>query len=148
MLIVCGGRVVSGDLVQVVSETTSYVVAAASAYGGALLAKVEQEAVDATVGVGLRLARKIFGVGGKDEPVPEALAAVIDDPEDPDNVGALRKAIRKALVADPELAARVAAVIGEARAAGVQTVASGERSVAAHSISGVVVTGDEATVQR
>jgi hypothetical protein len=134
---------VGGDVAQVVSEATPYVVAAASAYGGAVLAKVQQEAADATVGVGRRLAQKIFGVRGEDEPIPEALADVIDDPADPDNVAALRKAIRKLLSADEELAAEVAAEV-----AGVRIGASGERSVAAHTISGVVVTGDNAQIQR
>lgn len=138
----------SGDLVQVVNEAAPYVVAAAGAYGSAVLAKVEQEAADATVGVGRRLAQKIFGVRDKDEPVPEALADVIEDPGDADNLGALRKAIRKALAADEELAVRVAAMVNEARAAGVRITASGERSVAADTISGVVVTGDDATVER
>lgn len=136
----------SGDLVQVVNDAAPYVVAAASAYGSAVLAKAEQEAADATVGVGRRVAQKIFGVREKDEPVPEPLADVIDDPEDPDNVGALRKAIRKALATDEELAGQVEALVSEAKAAGVQITASGKRSIAAHTISGIVVTGDDSHI--
>lgn len=137
-----------GDVVQVVNEATPYVVAAAGAYGGALLAKAQQEAADATVGVGRRLAQKIFGVRGEGEPTPEVLADVIEDPDDSDNLGALRKAIRKMLIADEELAAQVAAEVSRAKAAGVHITAPGERSVAAHTISGVVVTGDDAQIQR
>lgn len=138
----------TGDLAQVVNEAAPFVVAAAGAYGGAVLEKARQEAADATVGVGRRLAQRIFGERGKGEPVPEALADVIDDPADADNVGALRKAIRKALAADKELAAQVAAMVSEAQAAGVRITASGERSVAAQTISGVVATGDNPHIQR
>ena len=142
------GVPVGGDVVQVVNESAPYVVAAASAYGAAVLEKAQQEAADATVGVGRRLALKIFGTRGKGEPVPEALADVIEDPVDLDNLAALRKAIRKALAADEELADQVAAMVGEAKAAGVHVTASGERSVAAHTISGLVVTGDDAIIER
>lgn len=101
----------TGDLTQVVNEATPYVVAAAGAYGGSVLEKAQQEAAEATVGVGRRPAQRIFGVREKGEPVPEALADVIDDPDDADDVGALRKAIRKALTAWRDGPARASVVL-------------------------------------
>jgi hypothetical protein len=137
---------VSGDLVQLATDVTQYVTTAAGAYGGAVLARTQDQAAEATASFGRRLAQKIFGVRQEGEEVPEALADVIDDPDDGDSQAALRKAIRKALTADEELAAQVKAMLVEA--AGVRVTASGERSVAAQTISGVVVTGDDATVRR
>ncbi|MFC0040449.1 hypothetical protein [Actinomadura rayongensis] len=104
----------SGDLVQLAGEVTQYVTTAASAYGGAVLARTQDQAADATVGFGRRLAQRIFGVRAEGEDVPEALADVIADPDDGDNQAALRKAIRKALTADTELAEQVAAMLAEA----------------------------------
>lgn len=104
----------SVDLVQVVNESAPYVVAAASVYGGAVLEKAQQEAADATVGVGRRLAQKIFGAREKDEPLPEALADVIVDPDDADVQAALRVQIRKALADDEHLVAAVREILAEA----------------------------------
>jgi hypothetical protein len=132
----------------VVNEATPYVVAAVGAYGAAVLEKAQQEAADATVGVGRRLAQRVFGVHRRGEQVPEVLADAIHDPHDLDNLGALRIAIRKRLADDEELAGEVAVMVADAKAAGVHVTASGTRSVAAHTISGVVVTGDDANIQR
>jgi hypothetical protein len=137
-----------GDLVQVVNEATPYVVAAASAYGGAVLAKAQDEAATATVGVGRRLVQRIFGTRDEGEEVPEVLADVITDPEDADNLGALRKAIRKALAADEELATQVREIVRDAQGAGVHVIASGERSAAAHTNKGIIATGDGNTFPR
>ncbi|MCW2918240.1 MAG: hypothetical protein JWN52_6308 [Actinomycetia bacterium] len=138
----------SGDLAQVVSEVTPYVVAAATTYGGAVLAKSQEEAANATVGVGRRLVQRIFGTQEEGEEVPEALADVIADPEDADNLGALRKEIRKALAADEELAEQIRRIVRDAHETGVQVIASGERSVAAHTNTGIIATGDRNTFRR
>ena len=92
--------------------------------------------------------QRIFGVRQEGEALPEALAHVVEDPGDADGVAALRKAIRKALTADDELADEVCVLLGEAQRAGVAVTASGERSVAAQVNAGVIVTGDGASVQR
>ncbi|WP_067816123.1 hypothetical protein [Actinomadura kijaniata] len=104
----------SGDLVWLAGEVTPYVTAAASAYGGALLARVQDEAVDGTVGFGRRMAQRLFGERDGAGEVPEALADVIDDPADADNVAALREAVRGALAADAELADEVRRLLDEA----------------------------------
>jgi hypothetical protein len=139
---------VSGDLVQLAGEVTPYVTAAASAYGGAVLAQTQEQAATVTVGFGRRIAQRIFGVRTEDEDVPESLADVIDDPENADNQAALRKAIRKALAADEELAALVGQLAEQARVAGAQVMAFGERSVAAHTNYGIIATGDSNTFLR
>ncbi|MEU6180678.1 hypothetical protein [Streptomyces coeruleorubidus] len=107
----------SGDVVQVVGEITPYVTAAAGAYGVAVLARTQDEAASATVALGRRLAQRIFGSRTDGEELPEALADVVEEPDDPDTTAALRKAIRKALLADEELAADVRALLGRAPAA-------------------------------
>ncbi|MEU6039749.1 hypothetical protein ABZ801_30545 [Actinomadura sp. NPDC047616] len=132
----------SGDLAQLAGEVTLYVTAAATAYGGAVLAQVQDETATAVVGFGRRMAQRIFGGRADGEEPPEELADVIDDPEDADNVAALRKAIRKALAADAELAARVARLAEEARDAGAQVMTLGDRSPAVHTNHGVIATGD------
>lgn len=129
----------SGDLVQLAGQVTQYVTTAAGAYGVAVLARTQDQAADATVGFGRRLAQRIFGVRAEDEGVPEPLADVIDDP---DNPAALNQAIRKVLGADAELAAQVQQWVEDAHRAGVWVMASGERSPAVHTNHGIIATGD------
>ncbi|MFC5660596.1 hypothetical protein [Streptomyces nogalater] len=103
-----------GDIAQVAGETAPYITAAAGAYGLAVLARTQEQAADATVALGRRLAQRIFGVRAEDEALPEALADVVAEPDDADSVAALRKAVRKALLADEELAADVRALLPRA----------------------------------
>jgi hypothetical protein len=63
---------------------TPYVSAAVGAYGGAVLAKVQDEAADATVSLGRRLLRKIFGSRDEGEPLPGPLADLIANTQDED----------------------------------------------------------------
>jgi hypothetical protein len=130
----------TGDSVQLVNDAAPYVVSALSAYGGAVLAKTKEEAANATVGIGRRLTRRIFGTRREGDPVPKVLADVIQDPSDPDYVGALRVAMRDALAADRDLADQVRAIL--ATAGGTAVTASGERSVAVATNSGIIATGD------
>jgi hypothetical protein len=65
--------------------------------GAAVLAKVRDEAADATVGLGRRLLQRIFGTRREGEPLPEPVANAVADPADADAVAALRLAIRMAL---------------------------------------------------
>jgi len=134
-----------GDVAALAAQSMPYLTAAASAYGGAVLARVRDDAADATVGLGRRLLQRIFGTHAQGEPVPEPLADLIADPHDEDAAAAVRLAVRKALAADPQLRSEVAALLGTA---GVSITASGDRSVAAQHISGVVVTGDDASITR
>ena len=90
-------------------------------------------------------AKALWGrLRGKERVVQAAqdLAASLDDP---DAQAALRLQLKKALEADQVLAAEIARLWEEARAAGVTVIASGDRSVAiGGSVSGsTIVTGDQ-----
>ncbi len=135
----------SGDVVSLAAEVTPYVSAAVGAYGGAVLAKVRDDAADATVGLGRRLLQRIFGTRASGEQLPEPLADVIADPNDEDAAAALRLAMRKALAASPEMQAEVEDMLA---GAGVRVTAAGERSIAGQVISGIAVTGDDAKIIR
>ena len=134
----------SGDVVSLAAEMTPYVSAAVGAYGGAVLAKVRDEAADATVGLGRRLLVRVFGHRGEAEPLPGPLADLAADPDDGDALAAVRLAVRKALAADPVLEAEVRSMLAGAR---VSVTALGDRSVAAQVISGIVVTGDNPRIR-
>jgi hypothetical protein len=123
----------------------SFVLAAVREFGGAVLNQAQDDAADATVGLGRRLLQRIFGTRKAGEPLPEPLADVAADPQDEDAVAALRLAIRKALAADAGLRDEVEGMLASA---GVTVTAAGERSIAAHTITGVAATGDNTTISR
>lgn len=104
----------SGDVVSLAAEMTPYMSAAVGAYGGAVLAKVRDEAADATVGLGRRLLQRVFGSRGEGEPLPGPLEALAADPEDGDALAAVRLAVRQVLAADPTLAAEVRSMLAGA----------------------------------
>jgi Tetratricopeptide repeat len=98
---------VSGNVVSLAVDMTPYVSAAVGAYGGAVLARVRDEAADATVGLGRRLLQRIFGSREAGEPLPQPLADLAADPGDADALAAVRLAVRQVLAGDPVLAAEV-----------------------------------------
>ena len=100
-----------GDVAVLAAGMTPYVSAAVGAYGGAVLAKVRDEAADATVGLGRRLLLRVFGPRGEGEPLPGPLEALAADPDDADALAAVRLAVRQALAADPVLAAEVGSML-------------------------------------
>jgi hypothetical protein len=108
-----GGHM-SGDVASLAAEMTPYVSAAVGAYGGAVLAKVRDEAADATVGLGRRLLQRVFGSHGDNEPLPGPLGALAADPDDGDALAAVRLEIRQALAADPVLQAEVRSMLASA----------------------------------
>jgi len=93
---------------------TPYISAAVGAYGGAVLAKVRDDAADATVGLGRRLLQRVFGPRGEGEPLPGPLADLAADPRDEDALAAVRLAVRQALATDPVLAAKVRSMLAAA----------------------------------
>ncbi|MEV4532541.1 hypothetical protein AB0J82_01765 [Asanoa sp. NPDC049518] len=119
-----------------------YLTAAAAAYGTAVLDRVRDSAADATadasVGLGRRLLSRILGRQESADAVSEAVQDIVADPADPDRVSALRLQIRKALVADPQLASDVAHLVARS---GVAINATGEGAVAVQHNSGIVQTG-------
>lgn len=103
-----------GDVASMAAEMTPYVSAAVGAYGGAVLAKVRDDAADATVGLGRRLLQKVFGHQDEQEPLPGPLADLAADPADEDALAACRLEIRKALAADPVLADEIRSMLAAA----------------------------------
>ncbi|WP_329428799.1 hypothetical protein OG339_05695 [Streptosporangium sp. NBC_01495] len=142
----------SGDLVNLAHEMSPYVTAAIGAYGGAVLARANEEAADATVGWGRTLLQRIFGVTTTEEEMPEAVTELAADPDDPDLQAMLRVQIGKLLKADPDLAAQVRTLLEQANAATGRThittvTASGERSTAAGgNITGPSTKGDHSPI--
>jgi hypothetical protein len=104
----------AGEVADLVADATPYVTAAVGAYGGAVLAKVRDDAADATVGVGRRLLQRVFG-RREGDPLPEGLAALAADPADPDAVGMVRWAMRQALSADAAMLEEVRAMLASAQ---------------------------------
>ena len=104
----------SGEVATLAAEVVPYASAAAAAYGGAVLAKVRDDAAGATVGLGRRLLQRIFGTHRDDEPLPEPVADVVADPTDEDALAALRFAVRKALAADTGLRDEIRDMLGQA----------------------------------
>jgi hypothetical protein len=137
---------VDADIVAVATAAVPYVTAAVSAYGAAVLSRIQETAADATVNTGGRVLRRLLQ---RNESAPAIEAAVLDlaaDPADSDRQVALRLQIRKALAEDDRLAADISRIVN----GGATTIisATGERSVAGHTISGVVVTGDDAEITK
>ena len=64
----------SGEVASLAADVVPYAIAAVSAYGGAVLAKVRDDAAEATVGLGRRVLQRIFGTRKEGEPLPVPLA--------------------------------------------------------------------------
>ncbi|WP_107452621.1 NB-ARC domain-containing protein [Streptomyces sp. TLI_053] len=133
----------SGDIVQLVEQASPYLTAAVSAYGGAVLARAEDTAVEATANLGRRILQTVWR--RRTEPQQTALEAAVQDaaeaPDDPDAAAALRQQIKRALREDAELLAELAALLPAPAAGTVTITASGDRSIAAQHI-GNAHTGD------
>jgi hypothetical protein len=104
----------AGEVATLVADATPYMTAAVGAYGGAVLAKVRDDAADATVGVGRRLLQRVFGQRNEDQPLPEPLAELVSCPDDADVLAALRVAIRRHLEADAPMLADVRSLLASA----------------------------------
>jgi hypothetical protein len=104
----------ANEIATLVTEATPYVAAAVGAYGGAVLARVRDNAADATVGAGRRVLQRVFGRQRDGEPLPAPLAAVVVHPGDDDALGMLRYAIRQALEADAAMLAEVKEILADA----------------------------------
>jgi hypothetical protein len=93
----------SGDPMLTAAEMMPYVSAAVGAYGGAVLARVRDDAADATVGLGRRLLLRVFGPRSSGEPLPEPLARLADNPGDLAARERLLGALSQVLSASPVL---------------------------------------------
>jgi len=123
-----------------IDAMVSAIGASAGAYGHAVLTTAEDEAASSTVRLGLRLLALLRHRAGNRRQVEEAVLDDASHPGDPDFRAGLRAQVRKALEADPSLAAELATLLE----AGGITVAADDRSVAVQRNDGIISTGDNA----
>jgi tetratricopeptide (TPR) repeat protein len=93
----------SGDPISIAAEMMPYVSAAVGAYGGAVLARVRDDAAEATVGLGRRLLLRVYGARSPEEPLPEPLADLVANPGDLGALAALERALSQVLSTSPVL---------------------------------------------
>ncbi len=105
----------AGEAATLVADAAPYMTAAVGAYGGAVLAKLRDDAADATAGVGRRLLRRVFGHQPEDEPLSAPLAALAADPGDADALGMVRWTMRQALEADAAMLEEVSSMLASAQ---------------------------------
>ncbi|MEV4558743.1 hypothetical protein AB0K51_17365 [Kitasatospora sp. NPDC049285] len=131
----------STEIVQLVEQAGPYLASALSAYGGAVLTRAEDAAVDASADLGQRILQAVW------RRRPAAARAAIEDAvqdaaEDTDpDAAALRRQVKRALREDPELLGEIAALLPRPVPGSVTITASGSHSIAAHTI-GTVITGN------
>jgi 2',3'-cyclic-nucleotide 2'-phosphodiesterase (5'-nucleotidase family) len=129
---------VDGEVAKVAADVMPWVAAAAGVYGDKVLEKVEESAAGATVSAvarwGKQVLRKVFGDKQQGEPLPEALADVIENPDEKVFVSALESAIAVRLTKDAQVLAEVREIIKESKATVTATQSSqaGDGSVAAN----------------
>lgn len=140
---------------RLAQEITPFATAAITAYGAAVLSRVEGSGADATVAFGQRVLRRLTGRdAAPDEPTYEptgeqdaladavrALAAVRDGT---DLTAVLRVHILRLLLADPALLVEIAGwprPVAPVEAT-VTVTTSGERSPAVHTNHGTIHTGN------
>ena len=100
----------ASEVTELASAATPYVTAAVGAYGQAVLATAPNDAAAGTVPVtGRRILQRVFGTAP--EPLQEPLASLAADPADPDALGAVRLAIRRALTNDTVMLADVQQIL-------------------------------------
>jgi hypothetical protein len=104
----------AGEVATLVTEATPYMTAAVGAYGAAVLAKVRDDAADATVGLGRRLLQRVFGQHGEEESLPQPLAELVAYPDDADVLASLRLAIRRQLESDAAMLADIRTLLASA----------------------------------
>ncbi|WP_407913437.1 hypothetical protein [Kitasatospora sp. NE20-6] len=130
----------SVEIAELVQQAGPYLTAAAGAYGGAVLTRAEDAAADATANLGRRILQAIW----HRRSTPELEAAVLDvaeNTDDEDAAAALRQQLKRALREDADLLRELAALLPAPAAGSVTITASGERSIAAHTIT-TAITGD------
>jgi len=129
----------SVDLARLLDEAAPYVMSALGAYGDSVLAK--ERAASLTVGVGLGLSQRIFGRREEGDSIPDALAKVVEHPNDPAYAAALRGLISDKLEADSALADDVKKIIAEAKETRSRATSPGDRTTDVHAKTRTITTG-------
>ncbi|MEU1805531.1 hypothetical protein [Streptomyces sp. NPDC019937] len=139
----------SVDVVQFAQDLTPYATTAITAYGAAVLARVEGDAADATVSFGQRVLRRLTGRDTPDsettaeqDALADTIAELAGSPDDADLAAVLRVQIRRLMAAHPEIAADIAAWARPAPPTTVTIATSGDRSPAVQNNYGTIHTGD------
>lgn len=135
----------SAELVGLVEQAGPYLTTALGAYGAGVLSRAEDAAAAGTANVGRAILHAVWrrrDTRGRAE-LEAAVGDAALEPTDADAAAALRQQIKRALREDEELRRELAALLP---AAGVTVTASGERSIAARTIT-TAITGDNATVR-
>lgn len=132
----------SGDEASLVAAMTPYLSSAVGACAGTVLTTAPDETADAAVSLGRRLLRRIFGSRGEGEPLPVPLADLVADPDDDDALAALRMAVRRALAADPGLAAEARSMLEGMPRVNQRVRAGRDAYAAARDLTIYNVTGD------
>src|SRR5689334_4034532 len=114
-------------------------VAAVTAYGSSGLSKATESSADATVRLGGSVLRRVLRRRESASAVQQAVDELAQAPAEAERVAVLKTEIRRAMQADPHLAADVEAMLVQA---GVSIVVSGDRAVGAHTNYGIVQSGD------
>lgn len=133
------------DALVVSQQIAPYITAAISSYGTAVLTRSAELSADSTVSLGQRLLERLLRRTVTEQPSEQAaLTSAIHDlaesPEDTDLQAALRVQVKKLLLSDPQVLSEVNEIMNRNQ---ISIVASGDRSVAAHTINGNVSTGDQ-----
>ncbi|MEU7833665.1 hypothetical protein [Nonomuraea sp. NPDC049129] len=141
----------SEELVALVGSASPYVVAA-GAYGSGVLARVQEDAADATVGWGRKILQRFFGAEPKSAEVPRELERLIREPDNVDFQAALRVYLAELLQEDAQLADDVRDMLEQAETAtghwvaGNTVTASGGGVAAGRDITGNVTTGNNSSI--
>ncbi|MFE4255052.1 hypothetical protein ACFRU3_37365 [Streptomyces sp. NPDC056910] len=131
------------DALILSQQMAPYITAALSSYGTAVLDRSIDLSADATVSLGQRLLgrllRRTTEQSEQQAPLMSALQELAQDPSDAELQMMLQLRLKRLLLQDSDLIHQLADLMPNQ---GVTITASGERSVAAHTIHGGVRTGD------
>ncbi len=133
------------DALTVAGQIVPYVTSAVTAYGTAVLTKATEAGAGSTVSLGQRMIQRIWHRSPHRDELERAVHNAVNSPQDEDFQAALRAQIKAALQADSQLVAELASLLP---AVGDTITASGDRSVAVKHNSGIISTGDGASIQR
>jgi hypothetical protein len=105
------------DLGELSASVVPYVSAAVGAYGGAVIQKATEVAVeggaDATVGCGRRLLGRLLA-SERGPQLQDAVLELAAEQDDEASLGLLRAQVLKAVTADPQLAAELLRMVTQA----------------------------------
>ncbi|MFB7245039.1 hypothetical protein CW362_07870 [Streptomyces populi] len=131
------------EIVQLVGQAGPAATAAVTAYGVAVLTRVQNAAADATVGLGQQILQLLWR--RRDEAGRAELERVVgeaaDEQDEAYSTAVLSRLLRHALRDDPVLREELASLLPAPAPGTVNVTASGERSIAAQHI-GTAITGD------